>query len=140
MKRLLIVWNGSSSSAEFINQCSESRLAIRDTFSRKHLKRVELADEDELAVLSHVFATTVDGDDGGPHLLGRGNAYDLVDVRPRQPTENKLTRLSILFHDCIMFWPPVRPLDDVLRDLFITKIYDFPALKVLGFDVRGMYT
>ena len=45
---------------------------------------MELAEEDELAVLTHVFAAAVDGDDGGPHLLGRGNAYDLVDVNPQR--------------------------------------------------------
>ena len=99
---------------------------------------MELAEEDELAVLPHVFAIAVDGDDGGPHLLGRGNADNFVNIRPCQPTENELTRLSILLHDCIVFGHPVRPLDDVLRDFFITKLYDFPALKVLSFDVPSV--
>ena len=101
---------------------------------------MELAEQNELAVPPHVLATPVDGDNRGPHLLGRWDTDHFVNISSCQPTENELTSLCVLLHDGIVLRKPLRSQLDFRRDFLITQFDDFPALKVLGFDVRGMYT
>ena len=140
LKSLLASGDGGSSGAKLVHQYSESRLAVRNTFSWGHLEGMELAEEDELAVPPHVLAPSVNGDNSGPHLLGRRNADNLINVGSCQPTENELTRLCILLHNGIVLRQPLRSFLDVRRDFLITQCNDFPALKVLSFDVRSVYT
>ena len=88
----------------------------------------------------HIITSSVIGDDTSPHFLGRLDAYHFVDVGSGEPNKDELTRLGILLHNSIVFGLPVHSFDDVGWDFLITKFNDFPALKVLGLDVRSVYT
>ena len=140
LKSLLAGGDGSSCGTELVHQDSDSRLAVRNTFAWEHLEGVELAEQNKLAVPPHVLATPVNGDDCGPHLLGRWDANHLINIGSCQPTENELTSLCVLLHDGIVLRKPLRSQLDVRRDFLITQFDGFPALKVFGFDVRSVYT
>ena len=101
---------------------------------------MELAEQDELAVPPHVFAAPMNGDNCGPHLLGRWDANHLINISSCQPTENELTSLRILLHNGIVLRKPIRSHLDDGRKFLITQFNDSPALKVLSFDVRSVYT
>ena len=101
---------------------------------------MELAEQNELVVPPHVLSSPVDGDNRGPHLLGRWDTDNFVNISSCQPTENELTSLCVLLHYCVVLREPLRSQLDVRRDFLVHQFDDFLALKVLGFDVRSVYT